>query len=55
MKKLLKFLTKTVAILAKITAVLSIVYFWNLDQKLLSWLYRVVNNIFEHKKGDVQF
>ena len=32
-----------------------IVYFWNLDQKLMAWLYTLVNNIFDRKKVDQVF
>ncbi len=47
-KKLLKMLLVTVGILF-------VVYFWNLDQKLLSWLYMRVNEIFDRKKVDLMF
>ena len=32
-----------------------VVYFWNLDQKLMSWLYMRVNEIFDRKKVDLVF
>ena len=47
-KKLLKMLLVTVG-------VLFVVYFWNLDQKLMSWLYMRVNEIFDRKKVDLVF
>ena len=34
---------------------LFVVYFWNLDQKLLSWVYIQVNKIFDRKKVDIKF
>ncbi len=48
LKKLLKVLLITVG-------VLFVVYFWNLDQKLMSWLYMRVNEIFDRKKVDLKF
>lgn len=47
-KKLLKVLLATVGILF-------VVYFWNLDGKVLSWLYMRVNEIFDRKKVDLVF
>ena len=32
-----------------------VVYFWNLDQKLLGWAYKQVNLIFDRKKVDQVF
>lgn len=46
---------KILRILAVVTGILFIVYFWNLDQKLMAWLYRVVNLIFDRKKEDLHF
>ena len=34
---------------------LFVVYFWNLDQKLLGWAYVQVNKIFDRKKVDIKF
>ena len=31
---------------------LFVVYFWNLDQKLMGWAYVMVNRIFDRKKVD---
>ena len=42
-------------ILGAVTGVLFIVYFWNLDQKLLGWSYNQVNRIFDRKKTDIKF
>ena len=47
-KKLIKALFVTVG-------VLFVVYFWNLDQKLLGWAYKQVNLIFDRKKVDQVF
>ena len=48
MKKLSK-------ILFSVVALLFIVYFWNLDQKLLGWAYKRVNEMFDQKKVDQVF
>ena len=37
------------------TGLLFVVYFWNLDQKLLGWCYVQVNKIFDEKKADIKF
>jgi len=34
---------------------LFIVYFWNMDQKLMEWAYRRVNEIFDRKKAGINF
>ena len=47
-KKLIKVLVITVA-------ALFVVYFWNLDQKLLGWVYKQVNTIFDRKPVDIKF
>ena len=49
------FIKKTVLVLAGVLAVLFVVYFWNLDQKLLGWAYKQVNLIFDRKKVDQVF
>lgn len=50
-----KFLKKLLKVLVSVVAVLFVVYFWNLDQKLLGWLYKQVNTMFDHKKVDLVF
>ncbi|MBQ3796427.1 MAG: hypothetical protein II842_09130 [Butyrivibrio sp.] len=55
MSKALKIFFKIVKILTIITGVLFVVYFWNLDQKLMAWLYSQVNKIFDRKKADIRF
>jgi len=42
-------------ILLAATGLLFVVYFWNLDQKLLGWSYIQVNKIFDRKKADIKF
>jgi len=46
---------KTVLVLAGVVGALFVVYFWNLDQKLLGWAYKQVNLIFDQKKVDQVF
>ena len=55
MSKTIKIILKTIKILAIVTGILFVVYFWNLDQKLMAWLYTVVNKIFDRKKADIKF
>lgn len=50
-----KFLKKLMKVLFAVVAVLFVVYFWNLDQKLLGWAYKSVNLIFDRKKQDIVF
>ena len=51
----MKFLLKLLKVLFTVVAVLFVVYFWNLDQKLLAWAYTQVNRIFDRKKTDIKF
>ena len=53
--EIFKILWKIVKALIIAVAVLFVVYFWNLDQKLLGWLYKQVNLIFDRKKVDITF
>ena len=55
MCKAFKIISKIIAILTAIVGVLFVVYFWNLDQKLLGWVYKQVNLIFDRKKVDLVF
>ena len=50
-----KFIKKLIKILAVTVGVLFVVYFWNLDQKLLGWAYKNVNMIFDRKKQNILF
>ena len=55
MCKCLKTLTKLILILLVVVLALFVVYFWNLDQKLLGWAYKQVNTMFDRKKVDLVF
>ena len=55
MCKALKFILKLIRILAVAVGALFVVYFWNLDQKLLGWAYVQVNRVFDRKKQDIKF
>lgn len=55
MKKLFGLLWKVLKVLLITVGVLFVVYFWNLDQKLMGWAYKKVNAIFDRKKHDIQF
>ena len=55
MCKFCKAVMKVVSILTAIVGALFVVYFWNLDQKLLGWAYIQVNKIFDRKKVDIKF
>lgn len=50
MCKFCKAVLKILSILTAIVGALFVVYFWNLDQKLLGWAYVQVNKIFDRKK-----
>ncbi|MBQ3210050.1 MAG: hypothetical protein IJB09_00970 [Oscillospiraceae bacterium] len=50
-----KFLKKIFVVLLVTVIALFVVYFWNLDQKLLGWLYKQVNTMFDRKKVDLLF
>ncbi len=51
----MKFLKSLVKIVSIVVGVLFAVYFWNLDQKLLAWVYTMVNRMFDRKDVDVKF
>lgn len=55
MKSAVKIIFKIIKILTVITGVLFVIYFWNLDQKLMAWAYTQVNKIFDRKKADIKF
>ena len=50
-----KVLTTTFATAATVVGALFVVYFWNLDQKLMGWLYKQVNTMFDRKPTDIKF
>ncbi len=55
MKTLFKVLWTIIKILLIAVVILFVVYFWNLDQKVLGWAYVQVNKIFDRKKQDIKF
>ena len=55
MCKICEFIKKLIVILVAVVGVLFVVYFWNLDQKLLGWAYKQVNLMFDRKKVDIVF
>ena len=55
MEKFLKFVLSLIKVLFVTVVVLFIVYFWNLDQKVLGWAYKQVNAMFDRKKVDQVF
>ena len=55
MEKLVKLLLALIKILLVAVVVLFVVYFWNLDQKLMGWAYKQVNAMFDRKKVDLVF
>jgi hypothetical protein len=55
MGKVLKVFFKIIKILSVVAGILFVIYFWNLDQKLMGWLYTQVNKIFDRKKADIRF
>ena len=55
MKKFWKVFGKIAGILTAVIGVLFVVYFWNLDQKVLGWAYKQVNAMFDRKKVDLVF
>ncbi|MBP3210446.1 MAG: hypothetical protein J6M64_11180 [Oscillospiraceae bacterium] len=54
-KVLFHIILKIAVILSVALGALFVVYFWNLDQKLLGWAYTMVNRIFDRKKQDIKF
>jgi hypothetical protein len=52
---LFNIILKICVILSIAVGVLFVVYFWNLDQKVLGWAYTMVNRIFDRKKQDIKF
>lgn len=50
-----KALKLLIGILFPVVGILFVVYFWNLDQKLMTTLYKIVNEVFDEKKVDLNF
>ena len=55
MKLILKLIRALLKLLLIATGLLFVVYFWNLDQKLMAVAYKLVNQIFDRKKQDLNF
>ncbi len=55
MDKIAKFVWGLIKLLLIVVVVLFVVYFWNLDQKVLGWAYKQVNLMFDRKKVDQVF
>ena len=55
MEKVCKALWTLIKIILAVVIVLFIVYFWNLDQKVLGWAYKQVNAMFDRKKVNQVF
>ena len=55
MEKHAKALLSIIKVLLIVILVLFVVYFWNLDQKLMGWAYKQVNTMFDRKKVDLVF
>ncbi len=55
MKTALKILGKILKFFAIVFGILFVVYFWNLDQKVLALLYKLMNGVFDRKKTDIKF
>ena len=55
MEKIAKFVWGLIKLLLIVVVVLFVVYFWNLDQKVLGWAYKQVNLMFDRKKVDQVF
>ena len=55
MEKVLKLILSLIKVLVITVVVLFVVYFWNLDQKVLGWCYKQVNAMFDRKKVDMLF
>ena len=55
MGKVAKAILKLLKILLIVVCGLFVVYFWNLDQRLMGWAYRQVNTMFDRKKVDLVF
>ena len=55
MAKIGKALLTLLKVLLIVVGALFVIYFWNLDQKLLGWAYKQVNTMFDRKKVDIVF
>lgn len=55
MCKLCELIKTILLVLVAVVGVLFVVYFWNLDQKVLGWAYKQVNTMFDRKEVDIKF
>ena len=55
MCKICELIKKIILIFVLVVGVLFVVYFWNLDQKVLGWAYKQVNTMFDRKEVDIKF
>ena len=55
MKILFKIFKVVLKILLILIPVLFVVYFLNLDQKVMAVLYKIMNQVFDRKKADIKF
>ncbi len=55
MCKICDLIKKLIVLLLVVVGVLFVVYFWNLDQKVLGWAYKQVNLIFDRKSVNQVF
>ena len=55
MSRTVKIILNIIKILTVVTGILFVIYFWNLDQKLMAWAYTQGNRIFDRKKADIKF
>ena len=55
MCKICDFIKTLVTVLLVVVGVLFVVYYWNLDQKVLGWAYKQVNTMFDRKNVDIKF
>lgn len=55
MSKVCNVCKKSVKMVSMVVALLFVVYFWNLDQKVMGWLYKQVNTMFDRKPVDIKF
>lgn len=55
MKGICNFFKTLLVILLFMTGILFVIYFWNMDQKVMEWAYRRVNQIFDRKRQDIRF
>ena len=51
----MKYVKKLFKVLFTVVTILFVVYFWNLDQKVLGWAYQQVNRMFDRKKVNQVF